>query len=121
VLLLLDSPHCLFPSLVNETHNILDLAFIVNAFSFDHFVSQLTFVGLAVQPRKCLIWSLQASFMGSPFFMVFIAFPMTLRFYAYLLLMCFFSYLQAALNEDVHHTEVFMRLENVQVTLGMFY
>jgi hypothetical protein len=50
-------PYYFFPSLVDDTHNIFDLGFIVNAFSFDHFVYQLMFMGLVVRPCKCLTWS----------------------------------------------------------------
>lgn len=46
---------CLFFSLVDDTH-IFGLVSIFT-FAFDHFVSQLTFVGSTVQPHKCLIWS----------------------------------------------------------------
>jgi len=45
---------CLFFSLVDSTH-ILDLACVVSL-AFDHFVSQLTFMGLVVQFCKCSIW-----------------------------------------------------------------
>ncbi len=46
---------CFFLSLANDTH-IFDLASFV-PFSFDHFASQLTLIGLVVQPCKCTIWS----------------------------------------------------------------
>jgi len=45
---------CLVFSLVNDTH-ILGLAHVISL-TFDHFASQLTFVGLFVQPHKCSAW-----------------------------------------------------------------
>jgi hypothetical protein len=50
-------PFCkFFLSFANDTH-IIGLVFIVH-FSFNHFVSQLVFVGFVVHPCKCLAWVL---------------------------------------------------------------
>jgi hypothetical protein len=45
---------CFFPSLTNDTH-ILNLAHVVS-FTFDHFASQLVFMGSSIQPYKCFAW-----------------------------------------------------------------
>ncbi len=45
---------CLFPCLADDTH-ILGPTRVVSL-TFDHFVSQLAFVGLFVQPHKCSAW-----------------------------------------------------------------
>jgi hypothetical protein len=42
---------CLFHSLANNTR-IFNLTNVV-AFAFDHFLSQLAFMGLTIQPCKC--------------------------------------------------------------------
>jgi hypothetical protein len=47
-------PSCLFLSLFDDTH-ILGLAHVVSL-ALSHFATQLVFVGLFVQPRKCLDW-----------------------------------------------------------------
>ncbi len=49
------SPSCIFPLLVDDTH-ILGLTSFV-PFSFDHFAFELTLMGLVVQPYKCITWS----------------------------------------------------------------
>jgi len=59
-------PLCLFLYLANDTH-ILDHVHVIS-FAFDHFASQLSYVKLFVQPRKCLTW---ASF-GLPLEFVFL-------------------------------------------------
>jgi hypothetical protein len=41
--------------LANDTH-IFNLTNVV-PFAFDHFLSQLTFMGLAIQLGKCLAWA----------------------------------------------------------------
>ncbi len=46
---------CLFHSLVDDIH-ILGLAHFVSL-AFDHFVSQLAYVGLFVQLYKCSTWA----------------------------------------------------------------
>jgi len=48
-------PSCLFPSLANDTHNI-GLDHVV-PLAFDHFVSQLVFLGLVVQLHNCSAWA----------------------------------------------------------------
>jgi hypothetical protein len=53
---------CIFPSLVVNTH-IISLVFII-PFVFEHFGSQLAFVGFVVQPCKCLVWSSFDLFFG---------------------------------------------------------
>jgi len=47
-------PSCFFPFLANDTH-ILNLAHVVS-FTFDHFASQLAFMGSSIQPYKCFAW-----------------------------------------------------------------
>jgi hypothetical protein len=47
-------PSCLFISLVIDTH-ILNPTHVIS-FAFDNFVSQLVFMGLFVQPWKCLFY-----------------------------------------------------------------
>jgi hypothetical protein len=48
-------PFCLFPFLVDNTH-ILNLAYGI-PLVFDHFVSQLVFMGLTIQSCNCLAWA----------------------------------------------------------------
>jgi hypothetical protein len=48
-------PSCLFPSLANDIHNI-GPAHVV-PLAFDHFVSQLVFMGLVVQLHNCSAWA----------------------------------------------------------------
>jgi hypothetical protein len=48
-------PSCLFCSLVDNTH-ILNLAYVI-PLVFDHFVSQLAFVGLTIQSHNCSVWA----------------------------------------------------------------
>jgi hypothetical protein len=48
-------PSCLFPSLANDTHKIGSTHVVPLA--FDHFVSQLVFLGLVVQFHNCSAWA----------------------------------------------------------------
>jgi hypothetical protein len=55
-------PHCVFPSLTNDTHIVGLLIEII--FSFDHLSTQLTLVGLRVKVSKCKLWSPWKIFSG---------------------------------------------------------
>ncbi len=46
---------CLFFYLVDDTHIFGHVSIVTSA--FDHFISQLAYVGPIVQPHICLIWS----------------------------------------------------------------
>ncbi len=73
-------PSYLFPSLIHDTH-ILSLAHVV-PLTFDHSIFQLAFVGLVVQPCKCLAWAFFACLMGSPSHMIFVGLSMTIGSWA---------------------------------------
>jgi len=80
------------------------------------------FVGLIVQPCKCLAWSLLGFPLGfSPPFGVYyplngirvLGLPFGSASFS-------FSFLQVVLNEDVRHVETFLKLKDVQVAFGIF-
>ncbi len=113
-------PSCLFPSLASDTH-IFGPTHVIS-FAFNHFASQLAFIGLYVQPHKCSAQVLSsflprfvppAKFCCPPCGIRILGVPFD---YA-----SFISFLwQEVLIENVWHATVFPKLGDVQVAFGIF-
>ncbi len=101
---------CFFLSLANDTHIFGPTSFV--PFSFDHFASQLTLMGLIVQPCKCTIWSpstLPPNF-SLPFGFCYSFYNIEVLGVPFGFVSFSFSFLKDVLDENVHHANVFLRL-----------
>jgi len=109
-------PSSLFPSILNNTH-IIGPSSIVS-FAYEKFLIELRGIDLSTQPKKCVAWSLSSlpfncdasSQFNTPSkgIKVFGVPSGTSSFKS--------SFIKDTLLKDVQHVDVFLKLDNVQVT-----
>jgi hypothetical protein len=96
-----------------QRHSHISLASSVHLV-FDHFVFQLTLLGLMVRPHKCSIWSPYGLPPGFSLLANFCCMSDELMFWATCLGFFYYFYsLQNVSNEDVCHAKIFLKLKDV--------
>jgi hypothetical protein len=93
----------------------------IKSFTICNFVSELTYLALALQQSVLSLVPFQVSLLGFPL-LVSVAFQITSRFYTYLLVLLVpLLFLQVVVNKDVWHIKIFPKLGDVQVTFGILF